>query len=238
MKSFRLATFAGAFALTAFALPATTAGAATTGPNLSGTWKIDRAKSESPAPPPGMGRGGGGEGTRGGGTGGGGHRGGGMRGGGGMPGGGSGGEPGVMPGEGKGGEFPEGGRGAGEARDGGPRGGGDGERGMQRPGLPPFMRIAPSTYGLGIADSAGTMVQEITLKPVPDNAPAIEKHAPRVPGVWKGDKLTVTRTNSRGVKVIETFSLEEAGRTLVVQTKMQPADGAGFEFKRVYHRAG
>ena len=210
--------------------------ATTTGKDLSGTWKLDRAKSDSPMPPRGM------------------H--------GGPPGGEMGGPPGgglpdmgggVRGPEGEGGSFGGGapgmggvtrGGGGGEGHHGeggGPEGGPpreDGDRGMRRPGLPPYMKISSTTEVIAIADSAGATVQQITLKDLPADTPAISKSAPHVPGVWKNDKLTVTRTNSRGVKVTETFSLEDKGQTLVVKTKMEPPDGQGFEFKRVYRRAG
>jgi hypothetical protein len=182
--------------------------------DLSGAWQLDRAKSDSPKPPPGMGGGGGM------------HQGGEHHGGmGGPPPAGMGGPP---PGD-----TPEGGPPREHAEGGPPR-----EGGMRRPGLPPYLRITSNANEVAIADSAGAMVQEITLKDMPADAPAVEKHAPRVPGEWKGDKLTVTRTNSRGVKVTETFALEDGGKTLVVQTKMQPESGGGYEFKRVYRKAG
>jgi len=186
--------------------------------DLSGAWQLDRAKSDSPRPPQGMGMGGGG----------------GM---GGEHHGGMGGPPSAGMGGPPPDDMPQGGAPRGE---GGPPREGEqrGEGGMRRPGLPPFLRITSSASEVAIADSAGTTVQEILLKAIPADAPAVEKHAPRVPGEWKGDKLTVTRTNSRGVKVTETFALEDGGKTLVVRTKMEPEGGGGFEFKRVYRKAG
>lgn len=225
MKPLRITAVAGVLAVVAFALTATTAGAVAPSHDLSGTWKIDRAKSDSPDPPRGMMGGGdvGEHGMRGGGGGRGGMR-GGAGAGGGMRGG--------MRGGGSGGQSAEGA----PPSDAGSRPAGD--NGMRRPGLPPYMTITETADMVAIADSAGTTVQEISLKPEAMDTPVIAKGAPRVPGTWKGDKLTVTRTNSRGVQMTETYSLANKGQTLVVQTKMQPGSGQGFEFKRVYQRAG
>jgi hypothetical protein len=222
MRHLRWAAIAGVALLCLAPLHARAASKGASGHDLSGVWQLDRSKSDSPIPPQGMGMGHG--------DGGGMHQGGGHHGGGGM-----GGPPTAGMGGPPPGDTPEGGPPR-ERGEGGQRGGGDG--GMRRPGLPPFVRITSSATEVAIADSAGTMVQEIMLNGVPDDAPTVEKHAPRVPGEWKGDKLTVTRTNSRGTKVTETFSLADAGQTLVVQTKMEREGGGGFEFKRVYRKAG
>jgi pentapeptide MXKDX repeat protein len=173
--------------------------------DFAGTWQIDPSKSE------GMRGGMRGDGMRGDGMRGDGMRGGGMRGGG-MRGGG--GEAGMR------GERPEG----------GPRGGGPG--GGRRM-LPRFLRITASDQGLALADSSGTMVQEIVLGAAATDGQ--DKEPPQLSGVLKGDHLIVTRTTERGT-MTETFDLEKGGEKLEVTTKMAREGGEGREMQRTYNR--
>jgi hypothetical protein len=106
-----------------------------------------------------------------------------------------------------------------------------------RRGLPRFLRIAPVDIGLSIADSAGTVVQEIALRPLTGDEGGTESQAPVVAGKWKGDKLEVERADPRGT-MTQSFALSDKGQSLVVSTKVEPADGRpAFETKRVYRRA-
>jgi len=91
--------------------------------------------------------------------------------------------------------------------------------------------------GLSIADSAGTVVQEIALRPESGDADGSGDGPPVLPGQWKGDRLEVKRTTPRGT-MTQTFALSDKGQSLVVSTKVEPSGGRpGFENKRVYRRA-
>src|SRR5262245_6377192 len=73
----------------------------------------------------------------------------------------------------------------------------DGERrggGMRRM-LPPKMRITSSEQGLAVADSAGTIVQEIRFGSVEGGG--AQKEPPQFGSSWKGDKLVVTHEGPR-----------------------------------------
>jgi hypothetical protein len=109
--------------------------------------------------------------------------------------------------------------------DGGHRGGG------MRRGLPRVLRITGSAHGYAVADSSGTIVQDISFAPVPADD---DRMPPKVQGTWKGDKLVVTRTNPRGGTMTQTFEIEKG--QLIVRTKMERKDGGDFEMKRVYTR--
>jgi hypothetical protein len=131
-----------------------------------------------------------------------------------------------------------GGMGRGERPDGPPPGamgrcpcGPDGERrgGGMRRGLPRVLRITGGAQGYAVADSSGTIVQDISFAPVSGD------EGRKVQGAWKGDKLVVTRTNPRGGTMTQTFEIEHG--ELVVRTKMERKDGSDFEMKRVYTRA-
>ena len=128
--------------------------------------------------------------------------------------------PGGMP---EGGPRPEGMEG---------RGGGGG--GMRRM-MPPKMRITTSDQGLAVADSSGTIVQQINFGSAA--ADGAQKEPPQFGSSWKGDKLVVTHEGPRGT-VTETFDLDEGGKRLVVETTMQGKDGEKRTMKRVYNRQG
>ena len=117
-----------------------------------------------------------------------------------------------------------------------PGGGGpDGaHKGGMRRGLPRLIHITGGAQGYSIADTTGTIVEDITFEAVsPANA---EKMPPQVQGTWKDDKLVVTRSGQKGGSMTQTFELEEGGTQLVVRTKMKRKDVGEFEMKRVYTR--
>ena len=119
---------------------------------------------------------------------------------------------------------------------GGPQGmhhGGGGKGGMRR-GLPRLMRITGGAQGYPIADSSGTIVEDITFEPV--SGSNAEKMPPQVQGAWKDDKLVVSRTGKNGGGMTQTFELDKDGSELTVKTKMQRKDVGEFEMKRVYTR--
>ena len=97
--------------------------------------------------------------------------------------------------------------------------------------LPPKMRITTSDQGISVADSSGTIVQDIKFGSA-DKADAT-KQPPQFGSTWKGDKLVVTHEGPRGA-ITEVFDLDEGGKRLVVETTMQGRDGEKRTMKRVY----
>jgi len=107
-------------------------------------------------------------------------------------------------------------------------------RGGMRRGLPRLIRITGSAQGFSVADSSGTIVEDITFEPV--SAQNAEKLPPQVQGTWKDDKLVVSRTGKKGGGMTQTFELDKDGNELTVKTKMHRKDVGEFEMKRVYTR--
>jgi hypothetical protein len=197
-------------------------------PDLSGEWRLDADKSQTPNPPErsqspragGMGRGGGGFGRGGGGAGGW----GGGRGGRGRRGGGYGGD------SGDGGERGEGGEGR-TRRD----HGGSEWRSML---LPPIVRIDVAQGVVRLEDTTGTELAEISFETSPALASSSPFSVKHLNGRWKGSRLQATSGEIEGPKITETFSLKSKGRTLEIKTKVEPqGDRPSFEFKRVYEKA-
>jgi len=112
-------------------------------------------------------------------------------------------------------------------------GGGKGGGGGMRRGLPRMMRITGGAQGYSVADSSGTIVEDITFDAV--SGQNAEKMPPQAQGAWKGEKLVVTRSGERG-SMTQTFELDKGGNELTVRTKMERKDGEGMEMKRVYTR--
>ena len=194
-------------------------------PDLSGQWRLDPSRSDTPGRPSG---GGGSRGPRMGG-----------RGGGGFPGGG-GGIPGGRGGGGRGGWGRRGGGGGEGGGEGGPGeaggpGGGDAQRGGgQRMRLPDFMRIEQSEAFVTLEDSSGTALQEITTRGGSADTTSLPPDVPRLLGQWKKDQLEVKHEDARGGTITETYSIEDKGQSLVLKTKVEGR--RTLEFKRVYQR--
>jgi hypothetical protein len=111
--------------------------------------------------------------------------------------------------------------------------GGKGGGGGMRRGLPRLMHITSGAQGFSVADSSGTIVEDITFETVSkENA---DKMPPQVQGTWQGDKLVVSRSGQRG-SMTQTFELDKDGNELTVRTKMERKDGEDMEMKRVYTR--
>lgn len=205
------AGLAGALAV-AIASPAF-AGKTTQPPDLSGQWLLDRSRSETPSPRGGMGGWGGRHG-----------------GGGGFPGGG-GGFPGGRAGGGEWGREPRG------EEEGGPA---DSTRGAGRTArLPDRIRIRESGGNVVVSDSTGADLLEIRAAGPAGSADARGASAATVllDGKWKGDRLEVERTGPRGGTIKETYRLEDKGRSLVVETKIERnGRRPAMSFKRVYER--
>ena len=110
------------------------------------------------------------------------------------------------------------------------------QRGGGRRGLPRVLRITSGDLGYQLADSSGTIVQEITYAPV--RTDELDEAPPKAQGTWKGSELVVTRTRPGGGSMTQTFELEKGGSVLVVKTRMERAHGEEIEMKRVYTRQG
>lgn len=139
--------------------------------------------------------------------------------------------------EGRGGGFrrrewnrPDGG-----AERGGMPGRGQGERPRPRGGrLPRMLRIEQAGDLVTIADSTGTTVQEIRIGRAPGGT--ADEGVQQLAGRWHDGKLETERSTERG-SMVQTFSLDDGGRTLVVRTEMKSSDGGmSREFKRVYRK--
>jgi hypothetical protein len=200
-----------AAALAATAPSPVAAGKANQPPDLSGQWRLDPSRSESP-------RGSGGRGSwRG------------RRGGGGGVPGGRGGFPG-----GRGGGGWGGGRGEDEAR--GPA---DSTRrtAARMTRLPDWIRVDETAGHVVFSDSTGAALLEVRTGGSADGAGHGGAAALQLEGKWNGDRLEVERTGPRGGKIVERYQIEDRGRTLVVETKID-SNGRrpSMSFKRVYSR--
>jgi hypothetical protein len=196
--------------------PAPARGAGTS-PDLTGLWRLDPARSDTPqrmgsapggAPngePGGYGR----RGSDGGGMGPGGRRGG----------------PGRM------GRVGRGARPQGE--DGGP------VRGARPVRLPDLMHITQTETVVSFEDSTGTVLQEITTMGTAKDTLLHSPGAAVIAGAWSDTALVVERQGPRGGKVTQSYALQDRGATLVIETRMESPDGAmpAREFKRVYRKA-
>jgi len=89
-----------------------------------------------------------------------------------------------------------------------------------------------------LSDSAGTALVEILTGAAAGNAGERGTAAIlQLEGKWKKDRLEVERTGPRGGTMKETYRLEDKGRTLVVETKIESAGRRpAMSFKRVYQR--
>ena len=114
---------------------------------------------------------------------------------------------------------------------GGRESGGGGRRGVR---LPEWLRIEQAVDKVSIADSTGRPLEQITTGQA--GGPPADGALPSFRGEWKKGSLEVVREGPRG-RITETFSLEEDGRTLVIQMKMESSGPRpSREFKRVYRR--
>jgi hypothetical protein len=197
-------------------------------PDLNGDWRLDAKHSDQPQMPQGGGEHGGHGGGGGGwGGGGGGHHGGGGWGGGGGGYGGSGGS-----GSWNGGGGHHHGGGGGSSAD-----GSSPESGGQRPArLPDIMHVTQTAKLVSFEDSTGAVIREVATVPAEADTFARAPGAQHVAGTWQKDKLVIARPGPRDSRVTETISLKDKGKTMVIDVKVEPAEGSPVEFKRVYER--
>ncbi len=231
---FITATAALALIAAALVIPAS-AGGQNDPPNLSGTWKLDAAHSDSPQKMMGgPGRGGPPEGREQGrhgrdgrdGTGG----------------------AGSHDGAGRPGNRDDAGRPG--NHDGADRPGSDGGRGsgdpMRGPGRGPMhgiMRV-PDRFAvvqlsdrIELRDSLGVVVQRVLIQPQGGLAPVDSAGIAQLAGAWKGQSLEAQTEGPRGGTLQMTYELTDGGKTLKITTRVQPpGDRPAFDFTRVYER--
>jgi hypothetical protein len=102
--------------------------------------------------------------------------------------------------------------------------------------LPDLIHITQTEELVSFEDSTGAVLQEITTIGAAKDTLAHATGAQVIAGRWDKDKLEYDREGPRG-KVVQTFSLEDDGKRLVLHVKME---GSGEmptrEFKRSYVR--
>lgn len=108
--------------------------------------------------------------------------------------------------------------------------GGAARNGARSRRLPPLMHVTQNGSQLRIEDSEGVLVQEIGTN-------GGSRGAETSAGQWKGGRLEVRREGRNGMTMVQTFSLEDQGRSLVVRTT-SPKSGSmpARDMKRVYRR--
>ena len=101
--------------------------------------------------------------------------------------------------------------------------------------LPDRFHVQQTAAMVSIADSAGAPLETIAIGASGD-ASGQGGDVPQFSGVWKEGRLSVVHQGRRG-KVTQTYSVEEHGQRLLIETKME-AEGTrpSREFKRVYRR--
>ncbi|HEY3155299.1 MAG TPA: hypothetical protein VGK76_01560 [Candidatus Eisenbacteria bacterium] len=108
-------------------------------------------------------------------------------------------------------------------------------RGSQGGFLPGYLRISQRPGMLRIADYDNRTLQQIMI--------ANRYRSPNdgrgyLTGRWRGSKLEVERDGPRGSTIIQTFSIENRGRTLVVRTRQEGGRSRPVaEFTSTYRRA-
>jgi hypothetical protein len=204
-------------------------------PKFAGVWNLNTKASDSMQQKMGDLNGSGGGGHWGGGHGGGGGFGGGGFGGGMRHGGGGG--WGGGGGEGRGGPDGEGGSADGEGaspHQGGGRGQGGDMRDLFRP---PMTMLIEQTDSTLVMSERGQTLQVLALGDPKIVGAAIEPDVPHSSARWKGSSLIAERQTRRGGKLTQTYSLDGAGKTLTIVTRIEPqGQGPTIELKRVYDR--
>jgi hypothetical protein len=100
------------------------------------------------------------------------------------------------------------------------------------------MHVTQSATVVSFADSSGAVLREVAEVPAEADSLPHAPGAEHLSGQWKGGKLVIQRTGPRDSKITETISLENKGRSLQIETKIEPCgERPSREFKRVYNRA-
>jgi hypothetical protein len=199
--------------------PGATLAAAADTIDLTGEWQLDPKRSDAP-PSWGGGRGEGRRGRFGGGEGMGG------RGGGGFGGGGFG-----------GGGFGRGGYGGRRGGEGGASAREEGrERGPRPARLPARIHVTQTSQIVSFEDSTGTVIEEVATVPAAADTFSRAPGAVHVLGTWNGKSLEMDRQGPGGSKVAETWSLADAGASLVSVVRIEGGEMPARTMRRVYRR--
>ena len=137
---------------------------------------------------------------------------------------------------GHGGSGGHGGWHGGGSGEGPPHGGDPSHSGGGRPPrLPDYMHITQTSTVVSFEDSAGAVLREVATVPAEADTFSRAAGALHVPGRWDKDKLVVEHSGPHDSKVVETLSLKDGGKTLVIDDKIESnGDRPAFEIKRVY----
>jgi len=99
-----------------------------------------------------------------------------------------------------------------------------------------LIHITQTDELVSFEDSTGAVLQEITTIGAAEDTLIHAPGAQVIPGRWAKDKLECDREGPRG-KVVQTFSLEDGGKRLVLHVKMEGnGEMPTREFKRSYAR--
>ena len=132
--------------------------------------------------------------------------------------------------------------GGGEGRHGGGgghHGDGEGRGGPEtRPArLPDVMHVTQTKSVVSFEDTSGHVIREITTVAAAADTFAHAPGAQLLSGQWSGSQLVVQHAATSGFKLTETIALEDGGRSLVIDTKVESNGSTpAREFKRVYER--
>ena len=101
--------------------------------------------------------------------------------------------------------------------------------------LPGYLRISQRPGMLRIADYDNRTLQQIIIA---NRYRSRDDGGGTLVGRWRGSKLEVERDGPRGSTIIQTFSLENRGRTLVVHTRREGGRSRPVaELTSIYRRA-
>ncbi|HEU4723775.1 MAG TPA: hypothetical protein VFU59_00615 [Candidatus Eisenbacteria bacterium] len=107
--------------------------------------------------------------------------------------------------------------------------------GVMSTALPPRFVIDQRRNIIRVEDFRGRVIQEIVVGGPNRNR---GNRGEYVAGIWRDSKLLTVQTAGRNTRIIQTFSLANRGRTLVVHTRQ---DGRGtrhdVEYTNVYQKA-
>ena len=99
------------------------------------------------------------------------------------------------------------------------------------------MRVTQTAATVSFEDSSGAVLREVAAGSTGADTFADAPGAEHLSGKWKGDKLVIQRTGPRDSKITETISLQDKGKSLLIDTKFEPSgEMPSREFKRVYNR--
>ena len=100
--------------------------------------------------------------------------------------------------------------------------------------LPSFLQINQSRRQVQITDFRGRTLQTIQI----GNRQRWFWDSDVLTGRWRGRALEVQRTTPRGGQMIQTFSVQDRGQTLVIHTRIDNGQSnRDLEFDRVYQRS-